>query len=32
LATTPLDRDLRLKVLQVVDDLDRTVQIRRRYP
>ncbi|HWY68386.1 MAG TPA: M1 family aminopeptidase [Terriglobales bacterium] len=27
-----IDRDLRLKVLEVVDELDRTVRIRQRYP
>ncbi len=27
-----LDPDLRLKVLEVVDELDRTVRIRQRYP
>ena len=27
-----LDTDLRLKVLQVVDELDRTVKIRQRFP
>ncbi len=32
LATAQLDRDLRLKVLQVVDDLDRTVTIRHQFP
>lgn len=26
-----IDRDLRLKILEVVDELDRTVAIRRRY-
>ncbi len=31
LRQTELDRDLRLKVLQVVDELDRTVAIRRKY-
>ncbi|MGB2669863.1 MAG: hypothetical protein WAO11_03995, partial [Candidatus Acidiferrum sp.] len=32
LATAPLDRDLRLKILEVSDELDRTVKIRQRYP
>ncbi|HUI42051.1 MAG TPA: M1 family aminopeptidase [Terriglobia bacterium] len=32
LRTAPLDRDLQLKILQAVDELDRTVKIRRRYP
>ncbi|PYY03222.1 MAG: peptidase M1, partial [Acidobacteria bacterium] len=32
LKTGSLDRDLRLKVLEVVDELDRTVRIRQRYP
>lgn len=32
LAQTDLDRDLRLKVLQIVDDLDRTVKIRKQFP
>ncbi len=32
LASAPIDHDLQLKVLQVVDDLDRTVKIRRQYP
>ena len=31
LATAVLDRDLRLKILEVVDDLDRTVKIRSKY-
>jgi len=31
LATAPLDKDLRLKILEVVDDLDRTVKIRSKY-
>ncbi len=31
LRTAPLDKDLRLKVLQAVDELDRTVRIRQRY-
>ncbi|MGB8475685.1 MAG: M1 family aminopeptidase [Candidatus Acidiferrum sp.] len=32
LASGPLDKDLRLKILEVSDELDRTVKIRRRYP
>lgn len=32
LATAKVDKDLKLKVLQVVDDLDRTVKIRARFP
>ncbi|HEY6271559.1 MAG TPA: M1 family aminopeptidase [Terriglobales bacterium] len=32
LRTATLDKDLQLKILQVVDELDRTVMIRRRYP
>ena len=32
LNTEKIDPDLRLKVLEVVDELDRTVKIRRRYP
>jgi aminopeptidase N len=32
LATAPLDKDLRLKILEVSDELDRTVKIRQRYP
>jgi len=32
LETANLDPDLRLKVLEVVDELDRTVKIRQRYP
>jgi aminopeptidase N len=32
LAHTNLDRDLRLKVLEAKDDLDRTVMIRSKYP
>src|SRR5262249_1696694 len=32
LKTNDIDRDLRLKVLEVVDELDRTVRIRQRYP
>ncbi len=31
LNTTPLDRDLKLKILEVVDELDRTVKIRGKY-
>ena len=31
LDTAQLDRDLRLKVLQVVDQLDRTTRIRKKY-
>jgi aminopeptidase N len=31
LARAKLDRDLRLKVLEAADDLDRTVRIRRRF-
>lgn len=31
LKTTTLDEDLRLKVLQAADDLDRAVKIRQRY-
>jgi len=31
LATADIDADLKLKVLQVVDDLDRTVRIRERF-
>jgi aminopeptidase N len=31
LATAEIDADLKLKVLQVVDDLDRTVKIRAKY-
>ena len=27
----PVDADLRLKILQVVDELDRTVAIRAKY-
>jgi aminopeptidase N len=29
--TGPLDKDLRLKILEVVDELDRTVKIRGKY-
>jgi aminopeptidase N len=32
LNSAQLDPDLRLKVLQVVDELDRTVRIRQRFP
>ena len=32
LRTATLDDDLRLKILQVVDELDRTVKIRKKYP
>jgi aminopeptidase N len=32
LRTADLDRDLRLKILQAVDELDRTVKIREKYP
>jgi aminopeptidase N len=32
LATANIDQDLKLKVLQVVDELDRTVRIRERFP
>ncbi len=31
LETTALDRDLKLKILEVVDELDRTVKIRQKY-
>ena len=31
LETASLDRDLRLKILETVDELDRTVAIRRRF-
>lgn len=31
LDTAPLDKDLRLKILEVSDELDRTVKIRRKY-
>jgi aminopeptidase N len=31
LATAALDKDLRLKILEVVDELDRTVKIRDMY-
>jgi len=29
--TGPLDKDLRLKIIEVVDELDRTVKIRAKY-
>ena len=32
LSTAPLDKDLQLKILEVSDELDRTVKIRRRFP
>ncbi|HEX4748969.1 MAG TPA: M1 family aminopeptidase [Bryobacteraceae bacterium] len=32
LKTAIIDPDLRLKVLQILDDLDRTVKIRKAYP
>ena len=32
LKSANIDPDLRLKVLEVVDELDRTVKIRQRYP
>jgi aminopeptidase N len=32
LRTAALDQDLRLKILQSVDELDRTVMIRRKFP
>jgi len=32
LRANKIDPDLRLKVLEVVDELDRTVRIRQRYP
>jgi aminopeptidase N len=32
LKTGNIDPDLRLKVLEVLDELDRTVKIRRQYP
>jgi aminopeptidase N len=31
LATATIDEDLRLKILQVSDELDRTVKIRSKY-
>lgn len=32
LQSAALDRDLRLKILEVSDELDRTVRIRQKYP
>jgi aminopeptidase N len=32
LHTAPLDNDLRLKILEVSDELERTVKIRQKYP
>ena len=32
LQTAELDKDVRLKILQVVDELDRTVRIRQKFP
>ncbi len=32
LSTAPLDKDLQLKILEVSDELDRTVKIRQRFP
>jgi aminopeptidase N len=32
LSTAPFDKDLQLKILEVSDELDRTVKIRRRFP
>jgi aminopeptidase N len=32
LASATLDKDLQLKILEVEDELDRTVKIRQRYP
>ena len=32
LQTSELDKDVRLKILQVVDELDRTVRIRQKFP
>lgn len=32
LGTAALDKDLQLKILEVSDELDRTVKIRQRYP
>ena len=32
LRSETLDKDLRLKILEVADELDRTVKIRQRYP
>ena len=31
LQNAPLDNDLRLKILEISDDLDRTVRIREKY-
>jgi hypothetical protein len=31
LDTAAMDKDLRLKILEVVDELDRTVRIRAKY-
>ena len=31
LQTAPIDQDLRLKILEISDDLDRTVRIREKY-
>src|SRR5207302_5732135 len=31
LRTAPLDKDLRLKILEISDELDRTVRIRGKY-
>ena len=31
LLNTPLDKDLRLKILEVSDELDRTVKIRKKF-
>jgi aminopeptidase N len=32
LSAAPLDKDLKLKILEVSDELDRTVKIRQRFP
>src|SRR5579859_111266 len=32
LSSAPLDKDLQLKILEVSDELDRTVKIRQRFP
>jgi aminopeptidase N len=32
LSAAPLDKDLQLKILEVFDELDRTVKIRQRFP
>jgi aminopeptidase N len=32
LSAAPLDKDLQLKILEVSDELDRTVKIRQRFP